>query len=431
MLARWRQVRAYLSEAFWPRPAVTVGVVMLAAVLTGWVDRAIQLPPWLGKIIYTGGAEGARGLLSALATSSIGVAGTIFSITIAALSLASGQMGPRLLRNFTRDAGNQLALGAFLGTFAYALIVLRTVRGQDEGGFVPHLGVSGGVVLGVVCVGVLVWFVHHAAEGINVDSVIEDVTQDLSGTIGHRDPEEAPPLPDMSEAMVLRSHQSGYLQQLDGEGLAGFAQEHDCAIRLLFRPGQRVHCGIPLALVKPAVDGAEDALHSALAIGARRTMAEDTEFAADQLTEIAVRALSPGINDPNTAKTVIDFQTGVLCELAGRGLPRGYVKRDGRVVVSWPATTYAGLLDTMLHLLRQNAASSPSVIIRMLEGLTMVAQVERDAARLDELGRHADLARQAGLTGTTDSAALGTIGERYQRFRDAISGRLPSVETGR
>lgn len=425
MLARWRQLRAYISDAFWPRPAIAVTLAVLAALLTGRLDRDATLPPWLGDIVYSGGAEGARGLLSALATSSIGVAGTIFSITIAALSLASGQMGPRLLRNFTRDAGNQLALGAFLGTFAYALIVLRTVRGPSEGSFVPNLGVSGGVLLGLVCVAVLVWFVHHAAEGINVDSVIEDVTRDLASTLDCPPAGDPPPVPDMDGATTVRCHQSGYLQQLDGEGLADFAEKAGCTIRLLFRPGQRLYAGVPLALVQPGAAGAALALRGAVAIGARRTLADDTEFAADQLAEIAVRALSPGINDPNTAKTVIDSLTGILCERAGRGLPPGHVARAGRMLLAWPATSYAGLLDTMFDVLRQNAAGSPAVIIRLLEGLATVAEVERDPARLDVLARHAEQAREAGLGGTADSAAKQAIIARHQRFVTAQGGGRP------
>ena len=122
-----------------------------------------------------------------MASSSIGVAGTIFSITIAALSLASGQMGPRLLRNFVRDSRNQVALGIFLGTFAYALMVLRTVRTRDEGTFVPHVGVTGAMVLALVCIGTLVWFVHHIATSINVETVVDAVHRDLVAAIADKD----------------------------------------------------------------------------------------------------------------------------------------------------------------------------------------------------------------------------------------------------
>ncbi len=142
-----------------------------------------MVPQWLidSPWLYNGGGTGARTLLGAVASSTIGVAGTVFSITIAALSLAAGQMGPRLLRNFTRDRGNQFTLGAFLGTFSYALMVLRSVRTQDEGEFVPHLSLSVGIALAFVCVGTLVFFVGHMAGRINVDTVIELVARMCSG----------------------------------------------------------------------------------------------------------------------------------------------------------------------------------------------------------------------------------------------------------
>ncbi|MBV1797475.1 DUF2254 domain-containing protein [Siccirubricoccus sp. G192] len=430
MLARWRQLRAHLAESFWPRPALLVLLGLFLGWLTERLDRAATLPDWLGDLVYSGGAEGARGLLGALATASLGVAGTIFSITIAALSLASGQMGPRLLRNFTRDAGNQVALGAFLGTFAYSLMVLRTIRSPAEGGFVPHLGVTLGVVLGLVCTGVLVWFVHHAAEGINLDRVVEDVAADMAKTLDAHSTEAAePPAPlipapaatGWAGALAVPAPEEGYLQQLDAEGLADWAAEQGCAVRLLSRPGHRVHPGLPLALVQPPVEGAAAALGRAVAIGARRTLADDPGFAVRQLTEIAVRALSPGINDPNTAMTVLDWLGAALCRLAGRELEPGVELREGQMVLDWPTTDYAGLLDVMFHMIRQSAGGSPAVIIRLLETLTVAARLERRPERLAALARHAALAREAGLAGTTDRAGREGILEREQRFVEGLA----------
>src|SRR5690606_31822529 len=145
------------------------------------IDRSGIVPSWLidSAWLYNGGGTGARTLLGAIASSSIGVAGTVFSITIAALSLAAGQMGPRLLRNFTRDRGNQFTLGAFLGTFSYALMVLRSVRAPEEGVFVPHMSLSFGIMLAFGCVATLVYFVGHMASRINVDTVIELVSGDI------------------------------------------------------------------------------------------------------------------------------------------------------------------------------------------------------------------------------------------------------------
>lgn len=160
MRARVRKLLTDLGDTFWLVPALMVLGGVLAAIGLVEVDRSDALPEWLlaGPWLYNGGGTGARTLLGAIASSTIGVAGTVFAITIAALSLAAGQMGPRLLRNFTRDRGNQFTLGAFLATFSYALMVLRSVRTQSEGEFIPHLSLSFGILLAFLCVATLVLF---------------------------------------------------------------------------------------------------------------------------------------------------------------------------------------------------------------------------------------------------------------------------------
>src|SRR3954471_14150448 len=160
-IARLRQWWADLRASFWLRPAVmTVLAVGLAVALIKAQD-AFSLPSWLQSFIYSGATTGARDVLGAIATATIGVAGTTFSITVAALTLASNQMGPRLLRNFTRDPGNQYALGALLATFAYAMVALRSVHEVDEGAFVPQMAVSVALLFAFACIDVLIWFLHH------------------------------------------------------------------------------------------------------------------------------------------------------------------------------------------------------------------------------------------------------------------------------
>lgn len=129
---------------------------------------------WLKRLglSYSGGAEGASLLLGTVAGSMIAIAGTVFSMTLVALSLASSQLGPRLLRNFMRDTGNQIVLGTFVATFVYCLLVLRTIRRVDEVAFVPHLSVSFGILLATVSVGVLLYFIHHISVSIQADQVV-------------------------------------------------------------------------------------------------------------------------------------------------------------------------------------------------------------------------------------------------------------------
>lgn len=396
MTARIRKLLSDLSEAFWLLPGLLVAAGVVLALVLVAMDRDGRMPSWLpeGIWLYDGGATGARTLLGAVAGSTIGVAGTVFSITIAALSLAAGQMGPRLLRNFMRDRGNQVTLGFFLGTFSYALMVLRSVRTAAEGDFVPHLALGVGILLAFLCVATLVYFVGHVAGRINVDTVIELVSEDAQTAIRRLATDErAAPAPDPCwNGEPIIDERRGYLQQLDADGLADWAAAHKTAIRLLVRPGDYVFPGAPIALADPPVEGIEAAIANATALGHQRGSAADLEFAVRQMVEVAVRALSPGINDPHTAISVVDRLGAALCEIAPLSLPPGVFRRDDVPVLLVPAVEYDGLVDTMFHMIRQNAAGNPPLLIRLLEVLAAVASCERDPARLKTLRRHADLA---------------------------------------
>ena len=200
-----------------------------------------------------------------------------------ALSLAAGQMGPRLLRNFTRDRGNQFTLGAFLGTFSYSLMVLRSVRDRDGADFVPYLSLTVSILLAFLCVATLVYFVGHMAGRINVSTVIGLVGDDMRSSIERLTTDQpqprAPPATFWNNANVILDARDGYLQQLDSDGLADWADDHGTAIRLLVRPGDHVLPGAPIALTSVAVAGTEKAIRDATALGITRVSSEDFEYA--------------------------------------------------------------------------------------------------------------------------------------------------------
>ncbi|MGG5887149.1 DUF2254 domain-containing protein [Falsiroseomonas sp. HC035] len=415
---RLRQAWADLMASFWLRPsAMTLVAILLAAGLVG-AEGMVDLPDGLADLVYAGGTAGARDVLGTVASATIGVAGTTFSITVAALTLASNQMGPRLLRNFTRDAGNQYALGAFLATFAYSLVALRSVHEAEEGAFVPQLAVSVGLLMAFGCVGVLIWFLHHVATSISVDRVVALVHRDLSTALEKVDGDAAAlppaPRPDQPTA-TLTAPASGYLRVLDEDTLADWAAGQDAVLWLRVRPGDFVFIGTEVAEVVPARLRAEaqDLLDRAISLGDARSIEQDLEFAVRQLVEIALRALSPGINDPFTAITVLDRLGAALCLIAGRSLPSAQVRRDGRTRLVRPVTDYPGLVDAMFHMLRQAAATQPAVIIRLMEVLTSVSTLERDAERRAVLRGHLDLARDAGFAGTEDAAAREALVARH------------------
>ena len=423
--ARLQNLLAILGDTFWLMPGgMVIGGILLGVALVS-VDRSGVVPQWLiqSPWLYNGGGTGARTLLGAVASSTIGVAGTVFSITIAALSLAAGQMGPRLLRNFTHDRGNQLTLGAFLGTFSYALMVLRSVRTHSEGEFVPHLSLSIGILLAFGCVATLVFFVGHMAGRINVDTVIDLVSDDVRRAIHrlmHGTPQTAS-MPDAqwADAVEIGDPRRGYLQQLDQAGLAAWAARNDTTVRLLVRPGDYVFPGAPIALLAAPVQDAAAAIRAATVVGAERVSAGDLEYSVRQLVEVGVRALSPGINDPHTAMSVLDRLGAALCDAAPLHLASGVTEQDGRPVLAIPAIDYGGLTDAMFHMLRQNAAGSTAVLAHQLDVLIAVAGCERRPDRLAELQRHADLVLGDAERDVSAPADLEDVRLRHRRF-DAV-----------
>lgn len=437
MTARIRKLMNQLGESFWLVPGAMVLTGILLAIVFLSIDRANILPSWLmnSNWLYNGGGTGARTLLGAIASSTIGVAGTVFSITIAALSLAAGQMGPRLLRNFTSDRGVQMTLGAYLGTFSYTLMVLRSVRTQEEGVFTPHLSLTFSILLAFACVATLVYFVAHMANRINVDTVVELVSDDIHHAMHQLVTDQPQALPPKAtfwaNSIPITDTRRGYLQQLDEDSLASWAAKNNTVVRMLVRRGDYIFPGAPIALMTVSVPEAQAAVRNATALGPSRGSAGDAEYAVRQLVEVAVRALSPGINDPHTAISVLDRLGASLCDLAGRHLPSGVTLHDDKLLLVVPNMSYQSLVNVMFNMIRQNAAGSTAVMIRILDVITAVLTCESDDDRRLILLRHADQVwndtqhlihnetdradvhqRYVSLIRTRAHGALGAIGAR-------------------
>lgn len=410
--ARWLWDR--LSTSYWFVPAVmTLGAAALALGLSA-LDRSLvragdTAPAWL----WTGGPEGARVLLGAVAGAVITVASTVFSITIVALTLASNAFGPRLLRNFMRDRGNQIVLGTFSATFVYSLLVLRSVRG-DDAPFVPHVAITAALVLTLVSVGVLIFFIHHVATSIQADHVVAVAGRDLMRAVdglvaagqprGRDDGDRHTDDLDLSgPGAPLTAPCTGYLQAIEEDELLAGLTRRGAAARLAYRPGHFIVEGAEIARVfLPSRHDTLDAdttcaLREAFLIDDTRTPLQDLEFSLNQLVEIAARALSPGINDPFTAATCIDWLASGLCKLAASP-PAPAQRRDegGSLRIVGRPFTFVGALDAAFDPIRQNAANSPYVLIHLMDRLLTLARrvhtPEDRAAVLD----HAQKAERAG-----------------------------------
>lgn len=376
MILRVLNLWEKLRSSYWFVPSLLAFVAIglsfgMAKVDANLSDNFARSVGW----IYSGGPEGARGVLSAISSSVIGVAGTTFSITIAVLSLTSGQYGPRLLRGFMRDTGNQVVLGTFTATYLYCLLVLRTIRGTERTTYVPHLSVSVGVLLAILSVAVLIYFVHHVAESIHVTHIIESVGRDADEAVGRLFPKEigekeGEGQPPTSDAVSVRSRSVGYVESVDAEALLSLAQRHGLTIRVEARPGEYVMPDGPLLSVWPAAGGHEPALRRAFSIGRQRTTLQDAEFCFLQLSEVAVRALSPGINDPFTAMQCLDRITAAMCLLAPRHWPSAcrYDEQGALRLIAKPVSPEA-IVEAAYGHIRQAAKDSPAVLARLRQCL--------------------------------------------------------------
>lgn len=432
MFLRWLWDR--LSTSYWFFPSVMTLSAAGLAIGLGALDESIQDRDYSSSTwLWTGGPEGARMLLGSVAGAIITVASTVFSITIVALTLASNAFGPRLLRNFIRDRGNQFVLGTFTATFVYCLLVLRTVRGDSDAPFVPHVSITAALALTLVNVGVLIYFIHHVSTSIQADEVIAIAGHDLDQAIASlHDGDDEPNA--RAEALELRgagvpltAPRSGYLQAIEEDRLLAVLGERDGVARLAFRPGHFIVEGAEIARVWVArEDGGLDEeargeLADAFLIDDRRTPLQDLEFSLHQLVEIAARALSPGINDPFTAATCIDWLGSGLCKLAARPPPGAHLLDEGGAlrVIRRPFT-FVGAIDAAFDPIRQNATESPHVLIHLMDTLlTLAACVENPEDRAAVLG-HADKVRRAGRAWPEARDQLDLV-SRHQRLTATLA----------
>lgn len=431
MRTRLSQQWDTLRGSFWFLPAVLTVAAVGLSFLTVAADRAVEARgEHLFGWTYRGGPDGARGVLGTIAGSMITVAGVVFSITVVALTLASQQFGPRLIRSFTRDRGNQLVLGTFLATYTYCLLVLRTVNGTEKATFVPELGVTVGVGLALLSLGVLIYFIHHVAVSIQASTVVERVAAELTATVDEVYPEamgagvpSADPITSdlPADAHPVRSTDAGYVLAVDTDAVLRLATEHDLLIHLPTPPGRFVRAGDVVAYaVIPGGglrEGVEDSLRGSVLLGPKRTGFQDVEFALLQLSEIATRALSPGINDPFTAAECVDRLGDALGRLAGRGFPSPFrADRDCRLRVVARRPSFPDLLATAVDPIRHHARTSPMVFGRLLDALVAVGERavrEPDQAAVREQAARVLRAAYA-LPEAADTQALRRQWEEHQ-----------------
>ena len=388
-------------------PALFVLVAIAAAEGLIAVDARIDdaaLPRFLRSTV-----ESARSVLSTVAGATITVAGIVFSVTVLTVQLTSSQFSPRILRSFFRDRFQQSVMGFLVGTFTYCLLVLRSVRAPGEGAdgpIVPNLSVAVAVVLAVLVALAILAFINRAAQLLQVGQLVDRITGETLERVReierpHEDEGELKPEPAVSipeeGGHVIRATESGWVQQVSARELLDVVAPGG-TLRLDTRVGWFVAEGTPLCTVWPRPDDPERAAHEAqeaVALGRVRTMQQDVAFGIRQLVDVALRALSPGINDPTTAHEVVVHLGSILREILLRDLPPA-VFRDGsgRTLVFPHELSYGDYVVRAFAQIRHAGARQPAVALFTLRTMAMLRSELRDAGLED---RGASIMEQAGL----------------------------------
>ncbi|GAA4407932.1 DUF2254 domain-containing protein [Nibrella viscosa] len=353
--------------------------------------------------LFGAGADGSRGMLTAIATSMITVAGLTFSLTITTLALASNQYTSRILRNFMNNRINQLVLGFFVGLFTYCLVVLRTIRGGNEDTFIPSLSVLFGLVLAIIGIGVLIYFIHHIALSIQASYIISLAADETISAVHRLFPQdvgkEAPHEKTLDVLQEL-AHQprqlipakaSGYIQSIDEDALFEFAHSHDVVLKMEKAIGEFTVQDTPLVALIGSYEVSDSnisTINQAFTISRYRTINQDAAFGIRQLVDIALKALSPGVNDTTTAILSIDYLSVILAQLAQRRIEKPFrtdESKNPKVFLVAKMLTFETFVKGAFDQIRDNAAGNTAVLVRLLKAIATIASQTANAGRLETL----------------------------------------------
>lgn len=409
MRARLANLWDSFRSSFWFVPSIMSLFAIALALGTCQLDELIASSnrelSWFSTT-----AEAARSTLSSVAGATIALAGVVFSITVLTLSIASSQFGSRLVRNVMSDSIADLVIGQYVGTSLYCMLVLQTVREGKNGTdvFTPQLGTAVGLILGLICMGMLILFIHHVATAMQAPTIITAVARDLDLAVDRLFPERIGERPDEEESrlsiedlraelsdnnITVASQAEGYIEGIDGDSLVSLACDAEGVVELLCKPGDFVTRDKLLARIwlPRDTEKTEDmttsyinSVNRVIIVGPRRTPRQDVGYAARELVEIALRALSPGINDPFTAMSCVDRLGGALGRLVERSVPVR-IRRDGESVARVLIIEADGFPEVLIQSfgqIREYGAGSTAVSLTILKALTEIAN---HASRPDDI----------------------------------------------
>lgn len=366
-----------------------------------------------GRFFFVNSSDSARSILSTISGAMIGVAGTVFSVTLVALTLASSQFGPRLIKNFMYIRLNQIVLGSYISTYLYCLLVLNAIKKSSDYTFIPSISILIAIVAAIVNIILLIIFIHQIAISIQADKVISDISGFISKQVETLFPEkmgeeleneksyDSDNLKSKYDTSVsLRCPVSGYLQYIDSKLLMETVASQDMLLELYYRPGGYMVKGMEIGRIHAHDDPDEEKVKSILqhlVIGKTKTAQQDLEFSIHQMVEIAARALSPGINDPYTAVACIDNLTATMCYLAEVKFPSRYrMDDDNNLRIITDTVEFEGVLDAAFNQIRQFSTGSTAVIIRLMEALITIAEFTKKKSYKEAIIKHATMVLNTG-----------------------------------
>ncbi|GAB3541525.1 DUF2254 domain-containing protein [Arthrobacter tecti] len=428
-----------------PLAAVVLSVVL--AQLTTWLDRSIddRLPPAISGFLFGGGPPAARSLMEAIAASTITVTSLTFSLTVVTLQLASSQYSPRLLRTFTSDRFVHNTLALFLATFAFALTVLRTIRDSTEqsAGFVPEIAVTFSFLLVLATVIGLVLFLGHLSRQLRVERILSDVRDDFEATVeeigADQDGDGLPPsVP--AAALPMKARTSGFLVEFDGPALVDVAQRFDAVISVQTPPGDFLVEGVPFArlwrvdgvskagFTQAELDDVERAVANAISIGFERNSVQDLGFALQQLLDVAVRAISPSVNDPTTCVHALGHLSASLSRFARNApTPRSFRDESGMVRVIAQRRTFPTFLNLVVSQICTYGVDDPRVAGRLVELLAEVSWNDLSGEHREAISDQTQRTLRALSSSELDPADRDRLSDRCSAILD---GNLPKSSEG-
>ncbi|MBP1841123.1 DUF2254 domain-containing protein [Formosa algae] len=423
-----------LKATFWFIPVLIILLAIGLSIGLVSLDQVINLPQdGLGRFFFVNSADSARSILSTISGAMIGVAGTVFSITLVALTLASSQFGPRLIRNFMYVRLNQVVLGSYVATYIYCLLILNAIKESDQYTFMPSLSILVAIIAACINILLLIVFIHQIATSIQADNVISDISIIISKQIKSLFPEHMGNelryentlnidyiKSNYSEIKTITSPKNGYFQYIDNETLLTTVTEFNGLVELYFKPGDHLVEGIVLGKIYKKETIADDELEqitSQFVIGETKNAQQDLEFSIFQMVEIASRALSPGVNDPFTAITCIDNLTATLCKLAQVQFPSKYrMDEEKQLRIIAVTLKFEDLLDSSFNQIRQYSAGSTAVIVKLMDALLTINQFVNTEDYKNALLKHAKMVLNVGKTSLNEEQDLKLLIEKHKQI---------------